>query len=93
MIEFRTLRVLLAFIVLIAVLVIFIAPFVDLEPTALRAWRAALALLLAIVMLSHVVHKFLPPAVLSGMRTERNRRSSQVRQQDGLFEPNCVLLC
>lgn len=37
-------------VILLAVVVVFIAPTLDLEPSALRAWRAAVLVLLAIVI-------------------------------------------
>jgi hypothetical protein len=93
MVGLRKVRVLIALVVLIGILVIFIAPFVDLEPTALRAWRSALAILLTIVMLSHVIHSFLRAEVFFGTRPERKGRSSRVRHEGRLFKLNCALLC
>lgn len=94
MVRVPRLRVLLGFIILIAVLIVFIAAFVDLEPKALRAWRAALAVFLAIVMLAQVNHSFLPGAgLLSGMQSERKGRSSHVRQDASLCKLNYAIRC
>jgi hypothetical protein len=93
MVGLPKLRVLLVFVLLIAVLVICIAPFVDLEPTALRACRLARALLLAIAALSQMIQNVLPAEVPFETQPERKERSSQVRQEANLFQLNCALRC
>jgi hypothetical protein len=44
-----------AVVLLLALLVVFFAPAVDLEPTALRAYRVAVMMLLAIFLAGHVL--------------------------------------
>jgi hypothetical protein len=48
-------RTWLVLVVLVAVAVVFIAPSVDLEPTALRSWQAACAIFLAIAASLQVI--------------------------------------
>lgn len=50
--------VVLTLLLVLAIAIIFIAPSVDLEPTALRAWRAAVLVFLAIIIAAQVLSGF-----------------------------------
>jgi len=79
----------LAIIAILAIMVIFVAPSVDLAPTALRAWQAACAIFVAIAATARTVAaclKSLPSSraalpILNGVVFSNSRQLS------------CVLLC
>ena len=80
----------LVVIALLAVAVVFIAPSVDLQPTALRSWQAACAIFLAMAVGSRVLSGYFP------LRTSRS--AARVRSSSSLSDPSaspfsCVLLC
>ena len=80
----------LALVALLAVIVVFIAPSVDLEPGALRAWQAACAIFLAMALSSR--------AFAARHQTCASRQSSQFCFLYNLsnrapLQFSCILLC
>ena len=57
----RKLYIIIAVALVIAIAIIVIAPSLDLPPTALRAWYAAVALLASIAILSAILTLLEPP--------------------------------
>lgn len=80
----------LVVIAIIAVAVVFVAPSVDLQPTALRAWQAACAMFVAIAMTVHTPASYDP-------RTQPffTKVSSRWRKHGPVVSPHltCILLC
>jgi hypothetical protein len=68
-----TLRSLLAFLIAAAVVTVLIAPFVELPPSALQAWRAAVAVAMAMTLAAHRIHGFL--AVKLGVSGDSSART------------------
>jgi hypothetical protein len=83
----------LAILMLIALAVVFFAPSVDLEPSALRAWRAAALIFFAIFVAAHVLLRFNGPQFRQcGFLEHRHPNSSSPSRLD-LFDLHCGLLC
>jgi len=86
----RKLYIFVAIVLIVAVAVIFVAPSVDLSPTALRAWQAACALLFAIAATVRVAVAGTQP-MQSHLRSVRIL-GLRVGPRDSA-EFSCVLLC
>jgi hypothetical protein len=79
----------IALIVMAAILFVFIAPSVDLDPTALRAWQAACAIFLALATICRVVTTPLPRLEFAAPIVPLSK-SSGARST---IQLNSVLLC
>lgn len=79
-----------ALVLLIAVLVVFISPAVDLDPTALRSMRSAQALLMGILAIATALTGFLSQVLLALVPM---RDDFLVIVDDHLFDLNCSRLC
>jgi hypothetical protein len=75
---------------LLAVAVVFFAPLVDLEPTALRASRAAQAVQAALISAAFVLSGLLCIAVFC---FPGGSLDSHLMLRDNLFVLNCARLC
>jgi len=87
-------RLLVIFLVSAAVLTVLIAPFVDLQPTALRAWRAAVAVAMAITLAARRIHSILAIQLgASGASIARETHVSQAHLELDLWNLVCARLC
>jgi hypothetical protein len=88
------LNIVLVILLILAVTLVFLAPMVDLEPTALRAVRAAAMLFLAIVIAAHFFRGsyFIPILMAFGFCNRENLNPIQV-DQPSLIDLYCSRLC
>ena len=85
-------RAVFALLLILAVAVVFIAPSVQLEPTALRAWLAASAFFLAMAALCHVVSgPFLFDPLSIDSHGFKDVNSSSI--QSPSLDLDCVRIC
>jgi hypothetical protein len=80
-----------AVIAIVAVTLVFVAPSVDLEPTALRAWQAACAVFVAMALISRAVAALASPTVFLNVEFPFFLLRNTPLQKSS--ENTCVLLC
>jgi predicted membrane-bound spermidine synthase len=88
----RRIYILLALLVMISVAVVFFAPSVDLEPTALRAAQAAELVLLAIASVGILITAHLP-VLMTRPREREDLVLIILGREPNLVDLNCTRLC
>ena len=83
------LKSLLVILLLVAVATVFISPAIDLEPTALRASRAAQALQIALLSAALAIRGLLSPIFVSLTPQAESRGVNH----ENLLDLNCTRLC
>jgi hypothetical protein len=87
---FRRSHIFLAVVLILAIAIVFIAPSVDLAPTALRAWQAACAFFLAIAAAAQLIAGCVRPTLYSAVVDTTVRARAHCNYMSDL---SCVLLC
>lgn len=87
----KGLKLTTAFVLLVSVLGVFVAPSVDLEPSALRAARAALMTMLAIANAAAVILTLVVPALHA--QSALIPHATILHRDSGILDLDCARLC